>query len=170
MQFERGGNLKGDFNILTYYPCAPSTGCGAEVAQNYPGYFPIPLGGKKYGIGASISVDYERTRDDAPNVNNVAWIQRAKVNTGGQEIRVMGSGLRGTSFDVIDSLPNRLFYPGDYFGRANPQTGQPSYSMIDVAYNPTQNPQPSYVYNNDWSFELYRSFVTLSRGKVIMDR
>jgi hypothetical protein len=85
LQFERGGNLKGAFNIQTYYPCAPSTGCGSEVAQNYPGLFPlIPLGGKNSGIGASISVDYERTRDDAPNVNNVRWIQRAKVNTGGQ--------------------------------------------------------------------------------------
>ncbi|MEK0195663.1 hypothetical protein [Microcoleus anatoxicus] len=44
----------------------------------------LRLGGFRNGIGASISVDYERTRDDAPNLNNVAWIQRAKVNTGGQ--------------------------------------------------------------------------------------
>jgi hypothetical protein len=40
-------------------------------------------------------------------------------------------------------------------GRANPQTGQPSYSFFDVPYNRAQNAQPSYLYNNDWSFELY---------------
>jgi len=157
-QFERGGNLKGDFNIQTYYPCGPATGCGAEVAQNYSRYFPsLPWYGKTNGIGASISVDYERTRDDVTNpYNNLAWIQRAMVNTGDQEVIFMPVGERGRSFDVIDSPPNRLFYPGaDYVGRTNPQTGQSSYSFFDVPYNLEQDPQPSYVYNNNWSFELY---------------
>ena len=165
LQYKKGGNLKGEFNIQTYYPCGPSTGCGSEAAQYAsPIFRSIPLGGRKDGIGASISVDYERTPDkDEPNVNNVAWIQRAKVNTGGQEITVNSLGLTGKYFDVIDSLGNSPFYPGAfYLGRGNPQTGQPSYSFFDFPYNPTPNPLPSYVYNNDWSFELYLAELVIS--------
>ena len=76
--FERGGNLNGGFNVQTYYPCSPLTMCGAEAPQ------PIGQG----GVGTSISVDYERNTQDEPPVNAVAWIQRAKVNTGGQTIQV----------------------------------------------------------------------------------
>lgn len=36
LQFERGGNLKGEFNnIQTYYPCAPTTGWVVLHSQEY---------------------------------------------------------------------------------------------------------------------------------------
>ena len=171
--FQNGDNLNGGFNVQTYYPCSPLTGCGTEIPQNYPQLgLPIPSGGKTTGVGSSISVDYEPNSQDDPTIDRVTWIQRAKINTGGQTIQA--GSLIGTSFDIIDTIfrdnPDQTFrllptYPGYEIGRINPITGLLSYSFFDVAYNPTQNPQPSYLYNNDWSFELYLvEFTGLDEG------
>jgi hypothetical protein len=61
-QFQKCKNFNGNFNVTSYYPCQPLTPCGGDLAGNYPGViFPIP-GGNKSGVGASLSVDYERSR------------------------------------------------------------------------------------------------------------
>jgi len=158
-QFKKGANLKGGFNVTTYYPCHPLTPCGIDLAAKYPGVrVSIPLGGSKDGVGTSFSVDYERNRQDEPNpslINDTFWIQRATVNTGAQPITY--GGQTNTHFDLIDAAnPTYPFYPlGGLLGRINPQTGELLSSLIDVPYNFKQSPQPGYLYNNDWTFELY---------------
>jgi hypothetical protein len=151
--FKKGGNLKGAFNVINYYPCTPLTPCGQELSA-------LPIinlspGGNTGGVGASIFIDYEPDPQDEPKFGQTYWIQRANVNTGGQVISVYDK--QSTSFNIIDTpFPNNPFYIGaEYLGRTNPQTRLPSYSFFDVPYNSIQQPKPSYQYNQDWNFELY---------------
>ena len=154
--FNKGGNLKGSFNIINYYPCGPLTSCGSELS-----IFPellIPSSGKQGGIGASISVDYEPDPDDEPKFGKTYWIQRANVDTGGQNVSIYNQ--QGTYFNIIDtpSTSNPFYQAADYLGRTNPETRLPSYSFLDSPYNSVQAPKPSYQYNNNWNFELYLAY------------
>jgi hypothetical protein len=147
--FSEGKNLEGAFNVLNYYPCKADTRCGSELSV-----FPElrSFAGRQGGLGATMIINYEPDTEDRLNINKIRWIQRAKVDTGGQEISVYD--IQGTSFDLIDTESNRspFYQSAGYVGMFNPETGLPSYTFFDIPYTPSRL---SDLYNHDWNFELY---------------